>query len=42
MAWKAQRPVDSSLDVSKAKRMLKHKPERIENSLKLLFHELNN
>ena len=42
MAWKAQRPVDSSLDVSKAKKILKHKPERIENSLKLLFRELNN
>ena len=40
MDWKAQRPIDSSLDVTKAKKILKHKPEEIENSLKLFFNEL--
>jgi dTDP-4-dehydrorhamnose reductase len=42
MHWKAQRPMDSSLDVSKAREILDHKPEKIENSLKLLFHEIRN
>ena len=42
MSWKAQRPIDSSLDVTKAKKILNHKPEKIENSLKLLFNELKN
>jgi len=40
MPWKAQRPIDSSLDVSKAKEILDHKPEKIENSLKLLFNKI--
>ena len=42
MSWKAKRPIDSSLDVTKAKKILNHKPEKIENSLKLLFNELKN
>jgi len=42
MSWKAERPIDSSLDVTKAKKILKHKPEEIEKSLKLLFNELKN
>jgi dTDP-4-dehydrorhamnose reductase len=37
MNWKAQRPKDSSLDVSKAKKLLKNKPETIEKSLQLYF-----
>jgi len=40
MNWKAQRPIDSSLDVTKAKKILEHKPEKIEKSLKLFFNEL--
>ena len=39
MDWKAQRPADSSLSVSKANKILKSKPEKIENSLKLLFNQ---
>ncbi len=39
MDWKAQRPVDSSLSVSKANKILKNKPEKIEDSLKLLFNQ---
>jgi len=42
MSWEAKRPIDSSLDVTKAKKILNHKPEKIENSLKLLFNELKN
>ena len=37
--WKAQRPADSSLSVSKANKILKNKPEKIEDSLKLLFNQ---
>jgi len=39
MDWKAQRPADSSLNVSKANKILKSKPEKIEDSLKLLFNQ---
>ena len=39
MDWKAQRPADSSLSVSKANKILKNKPEKIEDSLKLLFNQ---
>jgi dTDP-4-dehydrorhamnose reductase len=39
MNWKAQRPVDSSLSVSKANKILKSKPEKIEYGLKLLFNQ---
>jgi len=39
MDWKAQRPADSSLSVSKANKILKSKPEKIEDSLKLLFNQ---
>ena len=39
MDWKAQRPVDSSLSVSKANKILKNKPEKIEDSLKSLFNQ---
>ena len=39
MDWKAQRPMDSSLNVSKANKILKSKPEKIEDSLKLLFNQ---
>jgi dTDP-4-dehydrorhamnose reductase len=42
MDWKAQRPADSSLSVSKANKILKNKPEKIEDSLKLFFNELKN
>jgi len=39
MGWKAQRPKDSSLDVSKAKKLLKNKPETIEKSLEWYFSD---
>ena len=39
MDWKAPRPADSSLSVSKANKILKNKPEKIEDSLKLLFNQ---
>ena len=39
MNWKAQRPADSSLSVSKANKILKNKPEKIEDSLKSLFNQ---
>ena len=39
MDWKAQRPADSSLSVSKANKILKSKPEKIEDSLKSLFNQ---
>lgn len=40
MKWKARRPVDSSLDTSKAARSLKESPADIEISLKMLKEEL--
>jgi dTDP-4-dehydrorhamnose reductase len=42
MKWKAQRPKDSSLDISYGSEILNEKPMRIENSLKLFFSELQN
>jgi dTDP-4-dehydrorhamnose reductase len=40
MNWKAQRPKDSSLDVSLAMEILKEKPQKIEQSLDLFLSEL--
>jgi dTDP-4-dehydrorhamnose reductase len=40
MNWKAQRPKDSSLDVSLANEILNEKPQKIEQSLELFFSEL--
>ena len=39
MEWKAQRPQDSSLDVSKANKILENKPQKIEDSLKFLLNK---
>ncbi len=41
MNWKAQRPKDSSLDVSLANEILEEKPQKIDQSLELLIDELN-
>ena len=40
MNWKAQRPQDSSLDVSLATEILEEKPQKIEQSLDLFLSEL--
>ena len=40
MNWKAQRPQDSSLDVSSATEILEEKPQKIEQSLDLFLSEL--
>lgn len=40
MNWKAQRPEDSSLDVSLATEILEEKPQKIEQSLDLFLSEL--
>ncbi len=40
MNWKAQRPQDSSLDVSLATEILEEKPQKIEQSLELFLSEL--
>ena len=40
MNWKAQRPKDSSLDVSVAAEILNEKPQKIEQSLDLFLSEL--
>jgi len=40
MSWKAQRPEDSSLDVSLATDILNEKPQKIQQSLELFFSEL--
>jgi len=40
MSWKAQRPKDSSLDVSLATETLNEKPQKIQQSLELFFSEL--
>jgi dTDP-4-dehydrorhamnose reductase len=40
MNWKAQRPKDSSLDVSLATEILEEKPQKIEQSLELFLSEL--
>jgi len=41
MNWKAQRPKDSSLDVSFATEILNEKPQKIEQSLELFINQLN-
>jgi dTDP-4-dehydrorhamnose reductase len=40
MKWKAQRPRDSSLDVSLAAEILNEKPQKINQSIELLLSEL--
>jgi len=40
MNWKAQRPKDSSLDISLATETLNEKPQKIQQSLELFFSEL--
>jgi len=40
MKWIAQRPLDSSLDVSKANEILDNKPQQIERSLEFFIKEL--
>jgi len=42
MSWKAQRPKDSSLDVTKATEVLNEKPQTIQQSLSLFIDELTN
>ena len=41
MNWKAQRPIDSSLDVSLAIESLNEQPQKIGKSLELFINELN-
>jgi len=41
MDWKAQRPKDSSLDVSLATELLNQQPQKIEQSIELFINELN-
>jgi len=38
MNWKAQRPIDSSLDITKANRILKIEPIKLEKTIKSLFN----
>ena len=40
MKWDAQRPQDSSLDVTKANKILDNKPQKIEHSLELLINQI--
>ena len=40
MNWKAQRPMDSSLDVSFATKILNEKPQTIQQSIELFLSEL--
>lgn len=40
MNWKAQRPMDSSLDISIATEILEEKPQKLEQSLELFLSEL--
>ncbi|BDQ31816.1 dTDP-4-dehydrorhamnose reductase [Nitrosopumilus zosterae] len=42
MNWKATRPKDSSLDISKAKKILMNKPEEIEYALENFIYEIKN
>ena len=42
MEWNAIRPKDSSLDISKAERILENKPEKIEYSLDIFINSLKN
>jgi dTDP-4-dehydrorhamnose reductase len=41
MNWNAQRPRDSSLDVSLATEILNEQPQKIEQSIELFINELN-
>lgn len=41
MTWKARRPMDSSMDVSKANKMLMEKPWNIDKSFKILKEEIS-
>lgn len=40
MSWRAERPMDSSLDVSLATKILNEKPQKIEQSLQIFIDEL--
>ena len=40
MKWVAQRPKDSSLDVSRASSILNEKPQKIDQSLNLFIDEM--
>lgn len=42
MSWLAKRPMDSSLDVSKASNILKIKPQKIDQAIKTLKEEVEN
>lgn len=42
MKWDAQRPQDSSLDVSKADKVLDVKPQKIEQSLEFFINQIRN
>ena len=42
MDWKAKRPKDSSLDVTKATEILNEKPQTIQQSLSLFINEITN
>ena len=42
MSWKAKRPKDSSLDVTKATEILNEKPQTIQQSLSLFIDEMKN
>jgi len=37
MNWNAQRPIDSSLDITKSEKLLKIKPKQLEDIIELLF-----
>ena len=41
MTWKAKRPKDSSLDISKAASILYEKPQTIDDSLNIFINEIN-
>ena len=38
MNWNAQRPIDSSLDITKSEKILKIKPKQLEENIELLFN----
>jgi len=38
MDWNAQRPIDSSLDITKSNKILKIKPKKLEDSIELMFN----
>jgi dTDP-4-dehydrorhamnose reductase len=41
MSWTAKRPIDSSLDVSKAMKDFKAKPMKLDEALSVLKHEFS-